>query len=67
MSSDLNNFYSSLQNDLSPNASSLGGIIVAVAFLQAISVFFILIAILRYTGDEKKSNEAHSEDAKNIN
>lgn len=41
----MKNFYYQLQNNLSPAASSLGGVIIAVSFLEAISVFFLLIVI----------------------
>jgi len=61
----LNNFFDALQNNLAPNCSSLGGVIVAAAFLQAISVFFVLIAVLRFKEEDKnKVEEDHHADKK---
>jgi uncharacterized membrane protein len=59
MGRNLNSFYNQLSNNLAPNASSLGGVIIAVSFLEAISVFFLLITIFRYTGkdDEHKGTD----------
>jgi hypothetical protein len=42
---------------LAVNASSLGGVIIAVSFLEAISVFFLLIVIFKYTGDDRKEDK----------
>ena len=48
MKTDLNLMYSTMESDLAPTASSLGGVIIAVSFMEAISVFCLLIVILRY-------------------
>ncbi len=53
MGTDLNGFYNQLQNNLSPYAISIGSVLIAVSFLEALSVFFLLIVIFKYTGDDK--------------
>lgn len=59
MGRNLNAFYSQLGDHLAADASSLGGVIIAVSFLEAISVFFLLITIFRYTGkDDENHNNA---------
>jgi hypothetical protein len=50
MQTDLYSFYDQLSNNLATNASSLGGIIIAVSFLQAIAIFFMLIVLLKNAG-----------------
>jgi len=50
MRTDLYSFYDQLQNNLASNASSIGGIIIAVSFLQAIAIFFLLIVLLKNSG-----------------
>jgi hypothetical protein len=57
MGNDLRVFYSQLQDNLAPNSSSLGGVIIAVSFLEAISVFFLLIVINKYSAKDKKEGE----------
>jgi hypothetical protein len=49
MKSDLNDLYIQMEYDLAPRAFSLGGIIIAVSFLEYLSVIclFILINKLR--------------------
>jgi hypothetical protein len=53
MKEDLNSLYDQLQNNLSPSSSSLGGVVIGVSFLEAISVVFLLVVIFRYYGDSK--------------
>jgi len=57
MGNNLRIFYSQLQDNLAPNSSSLGGIIIAVSFLEAISVFFLLIVINKYNAKDRKEEE----------
>ena len=53
MATDLNAFYNQLQNNLAPYATSIGSVLIAVSFLEALSVFFLLIVIFKFTGDDK--------------
>ena len=56
MNTDINRLFYELQNNLGPASSSLGGVIIAVSFLEAILCFFLLIVIFRFTGDDKHHN-----------
>ena len=48
MKSDLNVLYIQMQNDLAPKAFSLGGIIIAVSFLEFLSVICLFILINKF-------------------
>ena len=56
--------FNSLTNNFSPNSLSLSGVILAISFLEAISVFFLMIAIFQHTG--KDFQEHKEEEVKNI-
>ena len=56
MGTDLNMFYDQMQNNLASYSAALGGVIIAVSFMEAISVFFILIVIFRFRDHGKKTN-----------
>jgi hypothetical protein len=59
MKSGLENLYVELEYGLSPRSFSIGGIIIAVSFLEYLSVIFLLIVInkLRKKKDKKESND----------
>jgi hypothetical protein len=59
MQSNLNYFYSTLTDSLSPNSLNLAAVIIAVSFLEAIAIFFLLIVLLKNSG--AASEEAKSE------
>lgn len=61
MSSNLNAFYEQLQNNLSPSASQIGHVLIAVSFLLAISVFFLLIVINKFTEDPNSKNHDNAQ------
>jgi len=48
MKSDLNNLYIQIANNLAPRAFSLGGIIIAVSFLQYLAVICLFILINKF-------------------
>jgi|LauGreDrversion4_2_1035121.scaffolds.fasta_scaffold373070_2 hypothetical protein len=64
MNSDLNSFYNQLQNNLAPYATSIGSVLIAVSFLQAVSIFFLLIVINKYSGEDKPVQENNANIAK---
>ncbi len=53
MSRDVNTFYGELGNNFSTQSSNLAGVIIAVSFLECISIIFLLIVIFKYTGLDK--------------
>jgi hypothetical protein len=56
MKKGMNNIYSELKNDLSRNAFSLGAIIIAVSFLEYLSVIFLFILINKFKKDDKEQS-----------
>ena len=56
MKKGMNNIYSELKNDLSHNAFSLGAIIIAVSFLEYLSVIFLFILINKFKKDDKEQS-----------
>ena len=60
MATNLYSFYNQLSNNLAPNSSSLAGIIIAVSFLEAIAIFFLLIVLLKQAGADDKSSETNA-------
>ncbi len=53
-----------MQNELSPESSALGGVIVAVACMQALMIICTLIAVMRTenAGGKGDSEEKQSEE-----
>jgi hypothetical protein len=65
MAQDLNNSYNALQNGLYIQALSISAVLAAAAYLQFLSVFFVLIVINRYLGSDKKQEPYQNEVVKN--
>lgn len=63
MSRDLNNLFNIMQTDLSKSATNLGAVVIAVSFLEMLSVFFLLIVIFRKrdNGDSASNHEQNLE------
>lgn len=61
MKGDLNILFNQMQNNLGPASASLAGAIIAVSFLEMISIFFLLIVIFRYREDPTKEVEHFGE------
>lgn len=60
MKDSMNNIFLELQNELSPNSFSMGGIIIAVSFLQYLSVILLFILINKFRDNgEKNENEEY--------
>jgi hypothetical protein len=63
MKTNMNNIYIELQKEMSPKAFSLGGIIIAVSFMEYLSVIllFILINKFRKDGEDEETSYAKVE------
>jgi hypothetical protein len=53
MKSNLDNFYVQMQSGLGPVATNLGAILIAVSFLEFLSVCLLLILINKLRNDGK--------------
>ncbi len=60
MQSNLNYFYSTLTDTFSPNCLNLAAIIIAVSFLEAIAIFFLLIVLLKNSGAASEESKSES-------
>lgn len=67
MADDIRMLLSDLQNNFSPKAQALGGVIIAVSFLLFVSMFFLLIVVFKYKGlyeDESSKPIPHQAEIK---
>ena len=60
MQSNLNYFYRTFTDSLSPNSTNLAAIIIAVSFLEAIAIFFLLIVLLKNSGAAAEESKSES-------